>query len=130
MTNIQDRSTGTIAANVLIIEDDADTAGVFVAALSRAGYGTRKVSNRQEALRVLGNNLYQVIIMDVMMPGVTLEMFMNYRASLFPMARVIFISAYPQLEERAEKFGIQHVLKKPFDSETLQQAVAEALAAS
>ena len=129
MTNIDENPTRVIAANVLIVEDDRDTAEVYVEALKRAGYGTRQVPNRHEALRMLGHNLYHVIIMDVMMPGATLELFMSYRDSLFPAAKVIFISAYPQLEERARNFGVQHVLKKPFDSRTLRNSVAEVLAA-
>jgi DNA-binding NtrC family response regulator len=120
--------SSVICANVLVVEDDIDTADLYITALAQVGYGVRKVRSRQEALRVLGNNLYQVIVMDVMMPGpITLDIFMSYRATLFSMSRVVLVSAYPEIENAAKKFGLRFWLKKPFDGERLCKVIREAL---
>jgi DNA-binding response OmpR family regulator len=117
----------TITTNVLVIEDDPDTADLYLCALARTGFGVRKSADRQGALNVLNHNRFQVIIMDVMMPGLSLDAFMSHRSSLFPMSRIILVSAYPEIEQAARRHQINYWLRKPFDPNELSNTVSIAL---
>lgn len=116
-----------VYGNVLVVEDDSDTADLCIVALAQAGFGIRKVANRQGALKLLEKNLYQVILMDVMMPGTTLDDFMSFRQSKFGKLEIILVSAYPDIEEAARKHGIRYWLKKPFDTYALREIVVAAI---
>jgi DNA-binding NtrC family response regulator len=123
----KDIPTPVVNANVLVIEDDPDSADLYVVALARAGFGVRKANDRQEAMKILGSNLYQVIVMDVIMPGPSLDLFMSYRNSLFAMSKLILISASSDVEQEAKKHRIHRWLRKPFDTVALWEVVSKAI---
>ena len=53
---------------ILIAEDDRDLRQLFSRVLMKNGYTVRGVSNGQEALDVMDNDYYDLIISDIMMP--------------------------------------------------------------
>lgn len=54
---------------ILIAEDDLELRTLFTHVLEKNGYSVRGVSNGEEALRALDQNYVDLIITDVMMPG-------------------------------------------------------------
>jgi DNA-binding response OmpR family regulator len=132
MTNYQlapqkENQSGVSNGNVLVVEDDRDTADFYALALSQAGYGVRRAVTRQDALHLLDRNIYQIIVMDVMMTGPNLDDFMKQRAKHFPMSKLILISAYPEIEQVAKRVGIRYWVRKPFDGNALLLVVKAAL---
>jgi DNA-binding NtrC family response regulator len=117
-----------LSVDVLVVEDDGDSAELYTFALAHAGFGVTKTHNRLEAIEALQQKHYQVIVMDVQMAGPTLDQFMAFRNSLFPESKLILISAYQQLDEMARKHDIQCLLRKPFDTMKLRETISRAIA--
>ena len=55
---------------ILIAEDDGELRQLFAHVLSKNGYSVRGVSNGQEALEAIQADYFDLIISDIMMPGV------------------------------------------------------------
>ncbi len=56
------------SAQVLVAEDNAVNQKLIQALLSKHGYGTRLVANGREAVEVLRNERFDLVLMDVQMP--------------------------------------------------------------
>jgi DNA-binding response OmpR family regulator len=54
---------------ILVVEDDAAVRDVVEHALSREGLGTRTAASGEEALGVLEGHGFDLVVLDVMMPG-------------------------------------------------------------
>lgn len=85
-------------ASVLVVDDDVDARDVMARFLKRAGHRVRAAGNGREALRVMGEDTPDVIILDAKMPemdGVSfLEVIRCYlRWQGLP---VLFVTAYPE----------------------------------
>jgi len=120
------KSSDVTRGNVLIVEDDRDTAETLLVILGNAGYGVRKVSSRDAALKVLLSNLYQCIVLDYYMPGMGAEDFMGALTTVHPIAKVVLITAANEVEGVAKKLGIKNYLGKPFENEDLLKMVDQA----
>jgi DNA-binding response OmpR family regulator len=107
------------AGNVLVVEDDMDCGVMLVQVLSIAGYGVRWVQSRDEAVKALNNNLYDHIILDVSMTGMGIDIFIREYVARANRHNVVLISAVTDPEKEAERLGVKHALRKPFDPETL-----------
>ena len=55
--------------NVLIIEDDADIAELITYNLQKAGYKVHHAENANDGLIILGEVACDVILLDLMLPG-------------------------------------------------------------
>lgn len=64
-------------ATILIVEDDPDTREIMGRYLSLAGYGHVSASNGWEALLAVDQNHIDLILLDVMMPGMDGVTFLN-----------------------------------------------------
>lgn len=109
--------------NVLVIEDDDDTADSICTFLKREGYGARWVSSRDEALEVLGSYIYDFIVMDYMMPGLGAVDFLKQARQSCPRSKFVLITAASIAHERAHTLGISQWLGKPFTPEALLSAL-------
>ena len=103
-------------SQVLVVDDDADTADATAQFLRRAGHTVRSVPNGREALAALSELVPDVAVLDVRMPemdGITfLEVMRCYlRWETVP---VILITGYPDDPRlaRAQKLGIKRIFEK------------------
>ena len=56
---------------ILVVDDEPDTRFILKAALTHEGYDVSLASNGQEAFTLLEESVPDVILLDVMMPGMT-----------------------------------------------------------
>lgn len=114
-----------MASTVLIVEDEADLAGLLRDVLQDAGYsvvlttGTAAVQRAEEVQPAL-------ILMDYMMPGlnggaVIAQMRETLKANLPPL---ILVSGRPEVRELARQAGADAYLYKPFDVDELLALVS------
>jgi DNA-binding response OmpR family regulator len=113
-----------VAANVLVIEDHADTAKTIGEFLMTEGYGVRVVESRDLALIVLDSNLYDFIIMDLFMPGLPAEDFVDH-VHRRCRSQIILITATEWARQEAQKLGVHTWLGKPFEPEQLLRIFQE-----
>src|SRR5258706_4105473 len=115
--------------NILGAESNAVNQRVIVGFLERAGHKVRVVGDGEQALDVLENERFDVIIMDLNMPelggldAARAYRFMNPDAAQVP---IIMLSADVSLEvvKECEDAGVDAFLPKPVEARRLLDTIA------
>jgi two-component system, sensor histidine kinase and response regulator len=114
--------------NILIVDDVPDNLKVLSGILKENGYKIRPVLNGQLALEVAENEKPDLILLDIMMPGmdgyeVCRQLKLNPKLKDIP---VIFISALNDTKDiiNAFKSGGVDYITKPFQAEEVSARVA------
>ncbi len=55
--------------NILLVEDDIDVSTMYGVQLEREEYGVRYARSAQEALDVLEEDKFDILILDILLPG-------------------------------------------------------------
>ncbi len=114
---------------VWIIDDDRSIRWVLEKALAREEIEYKSFASADEALAELPNNLPQMVISDIRMPGSSgLDMLQKLRND-FPNLPVIIMTAYSDLESAVSAFqgGAFEYLPKPFDVNHAVELIRRAL---
>jgi two-component system, cell cycle response regulator len=117
---------------VLVADDDAVNRLLLARGLERDGHRVRAVANGLEALEALGNELFDCVLLDVLMPGMDGYQVLEHIRSE-PKLRhtpVIMISALEDVESvvRCIEMGADDYLPKPFDPVLLRARINAGLA--
>ena len=110
---------------VLIVDDEPSFLEVASLMLSKAGYAVAPASNAQEALEIVRNTEIDMIISDVVMPGIQGPELLEIVEQAAPETALMLMSAAPMAP--ATKFAF---LRKPFHSSELTLAVERTLGAT
>lgn len=118
-------------ALILVVDDIEANRDLLGRHLQRAGYQVKTVASGAEALRMVGNSSFELILLDIMMPdidGFTVlkSLRKNYQASQLP---VIMISALDDCENivNALNIGANDYITKPFDKKIMLSRVSTQL---
>lgn len=106
---------------ILIIEDEKLLADSMELLLRAKGFETEAVYDGESGLEYAELGLYDLIILDVMMPGLNgYEVARSVRAKHFG-TPILMLTARAELEDRIEGLnaGADYYLTKPFDSREL-----------
>ena len=105
------------AFHILVVEDDPDINKLLCRIVSDAGYDCRPAFSGTEADLLAGQYDYDLILLDLMLPGLTGEEFIARlrRGKTMP---VIVLSAKAGVEDRVNvlKLGADDFIPKPFDN--------------
>ena len=118
---------------ILVAEDNAVNQRVIVGILERAGHRVRVVDDGEQALDVLENERFDVVIMDLNMPelggldAARAYRFMDPEAIQVP---IIMLSADVTSEtmKECEEAGIDAFLSKPIEARRLLDTIASLIA--
>jgi signal transduction histidine kinase/CheY-like chemotaxis protein len=115
---------------ILLVDDDQANRTLLAAALSRRGFAVFTTSNGQEALRLASRDSFDVILLDLQMPGIDgFETARRVRALPGRVAAlpVIALTALQggRLRQRCEEAGFNAVLEKPVNLERLTACLDE-----
>jgi EAL domain-containing protein (putative c-di-GMP-specific phosphodiesterase class I) len=118
-----------VAARVLVVDDQAEMRRLMQRMLSSAGYEVCCASDGEEALRLLEVEGVDLVVTDIAMPkadGLTVLRKIRERNDELP---VVLVAGEPTTESaiRAVRYRATEYLTKPFDPETLVDAVRRAL---
>jgi len=113
---------------LLIIEDDVDLREILKFSLDRAGYKTIAVGTAELGLEVLSEKT-QLIILDVMLPGMSGYDFANQIRTEHIKTPIIFLTARTEEEDILSGFasGGDDYMCKPFSSAELLARIAAVL---
>jgi DNA-binding response OmpR family regulator len=121
----------TIPAKVLIVDDEPNIVTAVDFLLQQQGIETAKAYNGADALEILPDFQPNIIILDVMMPGIDgFEVARKIRSmNEYDNTRIIFLTAKGTDKDRWAGYasGGEVYLTKPFDNETLINVVMETL---
>lgn len=101
---------------LLIIEDERKTGDYLKQGLSEAGFAVDLAFNGSDGLHLASSEHYDLIILDIMLPGMSgLEVLKSIRGQGLT-TQVIFLSARDMVEDRVQglELGADDYLIKPF----------------
>lgn len=103
--------------HILVVEDDPDINGLLCRIVSDAGYDCRPAFSGSEAALLAEQYSYDLILLDLMLPGLTGEEFIA-RLRKGKTMPIIVLSAKAGLEDRVNvlKLGADDFIPKPFDN--------------
>jgi two-component system cell cycle response regulator CpdR len=117
-------------AKILLAEDDESMRTFLARSLERVGHQVQSVSDGFEALPHVANETFDILVTDIVMPGMDgLEL--ARRASVeIPELRVIFITGFAAvaLNNRTAHQADTKILSKPFHLNTLVDEIERVLA--
>lgn len=118
-------------ANLIVVEDDRTLLSGLTTLLSLAGHHVRPQLSGQAALEAIQDDVPDVLITDVLMPGMNGVALMHavYARPEWRDIPIIFISAGTtgELEKQLSHLEGVTFLRKPFEPEKLQEAITAAL---
>lgn len=112
---------------ILIVEDEKPIADLLDMSLTAAGYSCDCLDNGAAAADAVGEKRYDLILLDVMLPGIDGFELMEYLAPLeIP---VIFITARSAVKDRIKglKLGADDYIVKPFGTSELLARIRTAI---
>ena len=115
--------------SILIVDDDQDLRENLQEVLSGEGYDVATAKNGDEALDLVKDRDFDLILLDLVMPGLsgleTLSLLHRQR----PQIRVVLVTAFSTVENAVEAMrrGADDYLTKPFKTEDLLTTVRRVL---
>jgi DNA-binding NtrC family response regulator len=112
--------------NVLVVDDEEIMRDVLESILAQEGYRVDLAKTGEEGLTKYGERAYDVVLLDVSMPGIgglrTLEELLKLDAE----AVVIMVTAYATFDTAvsAWQHGAFNCIRKPFENEQILRTVA------
>ena len=100
---------------ILIVEDEKPISDLLKLSLTKAGYHCTCIYNGTEAANKLETDLFDLILLDIMLPGLSGFELMDYIRGIG--TPVIFITAKNALSDRVKglRMGAEDYIVKPFE---------------
>jgi DNA-binding response OmpR family regulator len=120
----------TDASRILVVDDEPDTLGLIKLTLQTAGYQVQTATGGREGLRLVREEPFDVVILDIMMPDVSgFDVMRELNNDPSPPPPVIFLTAKSGEEdqETGKNLGVTHYLLKPITRGGLLDAINQAM---
>lgn len=110
---------------ILIVEDDAALARGIMALLRAAGHAVDHVANGEDALMVVAEESYALIVLDVGLPGIDGFAVLQALRRQGNRVPVLMLTARDALDDRVRglDLGADDYLRKPFAPEELEARI-------
>ena len=127
--NGQNESEGHSTGRVLVVDDHQQARESVAFALREAGHQVVCLASAIEALKVMERETYDLIITDLLMPGMNGLEFIRQLERRPHGAQVIMITAHATVASAVEAMrrGAFDYIEKPFEADKLEALVARAL---
>ena len=116
---------------ILHIEDSADTREIVKLILEKEGFMVYSVEDGESGLRALKKIKPDLMLVDIMLPGMTgWEFVQAARGKVGATPSIIMLSALeitPEHRKSLKKYGVSGYVTKPFTVETLLKAIKAAV---
>jgi DNA-binding NtrC family response regulator len=119
-----------ITHKILVVDDEANVCQSIKKVLSRKGYDVSQALTVEDAVNLIKDMSFDLVITDLMIPGTSgLELLQIIRDH-YPELEVIMITGYASIESavKATKLGASAYLPKPFTPDELTKVTESTLA--
>ncbi len=115
-------------ASVLVVEDNDLEREITAETLREEGFAVEEAAVGKRAMELLGLSRFDVVLTDLMMPGMSGDELLAKVRLTYPSAQVVVLTAHGTIDSavQAMKNGAFYYLTKPTDRETLVMTVAKA----
>ncbi|WP_119067138.1 response regulator transcription factor [Aggregatilinea lenta] len=116
-------------AYILVVDDEGAIRYSISKTLQRVGYQVQTASSGEEALDMMQQQDYDVVLTDIRMPGLSGVELLAKIKERAPDAVVILLTGYANLESAIEslRLGAHDYLTKPSSSQSIRDSVAQGL---
>jgi len=98
---------------IMVVDDESDDLGTIKDALEKEGHMVKAVTNGAEALDLLAEFKFDLILIDIKMPALSgYDLLELFRDRLGNEVKMVFVSIVP--EEEANLEGADGFIQKPF----------------
>jgi DNA-binding NtrC family response regulator len=114
--------------NVILVDDEEEFVSALAERLRMRGLTTRTANNGEEALQLIAAEPPQVVVLDLIMPGMSgLQVLKRVRAD-YPEIQVILLTGVGATKDGVEgmRLGAFDYLMKPLHIEALIEKIGEA----
>jgi DNA-binding NtrC family response regulator len=113
----------------LIIDDEAGIRESLETLLSLEGYLVETATNGEEGLDQIQQNIYDLVLLDLALPGKNGLEILQLIRELQPVLPVIMITAYGKVDNivDAMRLGAQNFVQKPWDNDKLLADIRSAI---
>lgn len=117
-------------SKVLIVDDDDVVRLSYQRSLQAAHYSVEAVTNGEDALAAVQHKRFDVVLLDLRMPGMDGMAVLRAMKRVSPYCEVVVITGYPTLEtaKEAVRLGADDYLAKPVGPAEVISAADRALA--
>jgi DNA-binding response OmpR family regulator len=114
---------------LLLVDDEEEFASTLAHRLQIRGYPTGVAVDGEEALNLLANNIYDVMVLDLMLPGLSGLDVLQQVKQQYPDLPVIMLTGQGSTREglAGMRFGAFDFLMKPVDLDELITKITEAV---
>jgi DNA-binding response OmpR family regulator len=114
---------------ILVVDDVATMRRSLADILRLEGYRVQTAASGEEAILRIKEEIYDLILLDLKMPGMGGIEVLQFTTEYSPDSQVILLTAHGSLESAIEalRLGAQDYLLKPSSPETILASVAKAL---
>jgi DNA-binding NtrC family response regulator len=113
---------------VLVVDDETDFLETFVDRLQMRDVNVEGVESGEKALELLKKKLFDVVILDVKMPGMDGVSTLREIKKRWPLMEVIMLTGHASVESGIEgmKLGAYDYIMKPADIDDLMDKMQQA----
>ncbi|MFH1288831.1 MAG: sigma-54 dependent transcriptional regulator [bacterium] len=114
---------------ILVIDDDINTVDAIMEGLTADGYDVFSAKNGKEALEKISGKEPDLILTDLMMPGMNGLKFLKMIKKLYPDITIVIITGFGSVETAVEAMreGAYDYLSKPLRMQEIRRVVGKAL---
>src|SRR5262245_25546560 len=118
-----------LVGRVLVVDDNARARQSMVDVLAAAGHDVASSASAIEALKIVEQNTFDVIITDLQMPGMDGLAFIRTLAERKVETQIVMVTAFASVTSAVEamRHGAFDYIEKPFDVEQLESLVSRAM---
>ena len=122
-------SSGSLTARILVIDDEAAIRDSLEVLLTLEGYNVKMASDGDQGLRILELDTFDLILLDLALPGRTGLELLPLIKERQPETPVIMITAYGTVDNVVEaiRAGAENFVQKPWDNEKLLADIRSAV---
>lgn len=118
-----------ITQKILVVDDEKTVCDSIKKILSRKGYEVDNTLFADEAVKKIGENNYDLVITDLMMPKISGMELLQLVKEHYPELEVVVVTGYASIDTAVEatKLGAADYLPKPFTPNELTEITRKAL---
>jgi DNA-binding response OmpR family regulator len=118
-----------MTAEVLIVDDEKAVRESLKDVLELEEYNVNVAETGETALEMLNEFEYDLVLLDLKMPGISGVDVMHQAKRIYPNTKVIILTGHGSLESAIEaiRYGAEDYLLKPFETGDILDSIARAL---
>jgi len=116
-------------AKILVVEDEAVVRESYLRSLAGINYSVRTALDGEEALRLMKEEPFDVVLVDIRMPGMDGIALLREIKECWPEIEVVVITGYPSIEtaKEAVRLGAYNYLAKPIGPQEIVETANSAV---